>query len=125
MNNAWTRLFTPPRNGDGHKVSRRVADGAISLHDWSGNNPYTTDDGPLIVAPGTIVTVTVCRGDVVYIVPAHCERSDDAGKVWTTQATMDALVKALPSIRVEYDDHFRRAQDAIFHAQSAYSPAYC
>lgn len=119
----WTLIHTPRIAEDGHKLHRR-SDGAVSITDWSGETPDETDDGPLIVEPGTIVTVHYEKPyGVIYIVPSRVERDGGRiGRVWSGPETMRALSKAV-DVRVEYDASFKRIQKEVFFA-GMLSPAF-
>jgi hypothetical protein len=115
-------LHRPAKPRNGHKVFAN-AEGLISLCDWSGRTPECTDDGPLIVKPGTIVTVTFYRGEVVYTVPVDVPRTGGDGRVWIDTETMRGLSAVVP-LRVDRSPEFEALRlDVEFAA--GFAPAYC
>lgn len=119
----WRRVHSAVSRAAGHRIDRDAA-GRISLCDWSAPISDSTDDGPLIVAPGAIVKVTYAKSlGVVYIVPVSVEREEGRhGFVHTTTETMRAL-SALVPIKVEFSAEFIELRDEVQYA-SGFSPAY-
>lgn len=119
----WRRIHSASSRDTGHRIDRDDT-GRISLCDWSAPISDRTDDGPLIVAPGSIVKITyVKRLGVVYLVPVAVERDGGRhGVVHTTTETMRAL-SALVPLKVELSAEFADLRDEV-HFASGFSPAY-
>lgn len=92
--NQWTLVYRPPVQGEGHLVFIDPL-GRVSLADWSGESPDTTDDGPLIVQPnGTVVIHFEEKYGIVYLVRVHqSRRGMEQSTVWTGRETVLALRK--------------------------------
>ena len=95
MPSNWKLEFR--QRGD-HRIYSRRTDGAISICDNSGPGPDYTDDGPLIVKPGTVATLGFSKliGALFYSVPVHCERDDRSGYVSLTPEVYSALRMLVP-----------------------------
>lgn len=120
----WTCIHRPKARMQGHFIFRRKSDGAVSIADWSGPTPDTTDDGPLIVKPGTIVTVEYGKYGLSYSVPVWCERDEREGRVALVTLTMRALSKAEGlRLKVDYSESFKQLRDDVYFA-GLLSPAY-
>jgi hypothetical protein len=113
----WETVYRSLIANDGHKIFLRPADGAISLCDWSGATPGTTDDGPLIVAPNA-----ECTGDWLgtgggffFHVPVKMERPTDVGGAYVAinPKTMRELRKVLPKLRINHTPSYREMIDAL------------
>jgi len=119
--NRWHRLHTPRKRNNGHLIFKDTA-GAVSLCDWSGNDPDQTDDGPLIVMPHTRVTVTYDRS-VTFIVPVYVTRTGEMSVVWVDADTMRALADHVP-LRARFDDKAHvLMNDALFAINLATLPS--
>lgn len=123
MPSEWTRIHNPSKRGDSHRLARHE-DGRISILDYSGATPDATDDGPLIVQFGTIVTVEYGKYGISYSVPVWCERGARSGCVHVSTETMRALA-ALPGLglRATRSPSFVALCDEVFFA-GLLSPAY-
>lgn len=117
----WTRIYTPRRHGNGHKIERDP-DGRISICDWSGIHSHQTDDGPLIVAPGTIVRVDYGDYGISYTVPVTVEREGRQGRASIDTDSMRALSEVVP-VKVEYSPAFIALRDDV-HFAGLLSPAF-
>lgn len=94
----WTCLFKPKSEGHGHLVFKDE-EGWISVCDWSGDDPSQADDGPLYVAPETVVKVAL-RGSLEGAYSVYSEftfpvlvarNRGEVGHVSTNYATIVAL----------------------------------
>lgn len=116
MPNRWKLLYQPA-NEDGHKVFIDTVDGRVSLADWSGHAPHETDDGPLIVKPEAIVTITWSNSyGLTFVVPVYVTRTEEEGTVWTTEGTIRALVPKM-NLRFLASKYFERLEKRVRFAR--------
>lgn len=113
---AWKLLFAPSNRLDGHRIFIND-EGLISLCDLSGLIPSRTDDGPLIVNPGSTVTVgvwmTTKYGTFDYSVPVYVERGDREGFVSTTHATAVALFNMNLNLKIKINEKAQHLIDQV------------
>lgn len=98
------------RFGSGTTYHRlyEYADGRISILDHSSNDPDQTDDGPLIVEPGTVCELDVTqRGEIVVIVPVLCTRDDSDGRCYIGIPVAERLFQLVPRLKISKNPKYR------------------
>lgn len=104
-------------NRDGHRFFRDEA-GRISIADQSGDTPEETDDGPLVVVPGSECMVNYQRQWGLSVsVPVTCTRSGTRSTVWLIPRDFSVLRTLVP-VSVAQSEGFRKHLSQIEMIQS-------
>lgn len=88
-----------PRGDRYHRVWR-YADGRVSIYDYSGNRPENTEDGPLIIEPGTVCEAYKWQGHILVRVPVT---SSSGSSCHVDIPVFDLLMKLVPGLKVQAD----------------------
>lgn len=98
------------RAGLYHKLYQ-YSDGRVSILDSSGDRPETSDDGPLIVQPGTVCELDALKnGEIIVIVPVLCTRGNRDGLCYVGLPVAERLFELVPKLRLSKNDGYRLAE---------------
>ena len=103
----WSLQYMPKRRGWGHKVYRDLVSGKVSIADWSGGTPSTTEDGPLWVPFGAICEAQCANNRLHYHVPL-IGRHGKIAATFTEIGTIAALVEC-NDCKLTLDAELKRA----------------
>jgi hypothetical protein len=96
-----------------------VEDGKVFVFDWSGDNPKTTDDGPLEVKPGAVCTLSIWTSHVEVRVPVYSHRRDESD-LWCSMSLkcFEQMSKLLPGITLNRGSKYAALGSEILRAES-------
>lgn len=120
----WTLVYTPAKQGDGHKLFLCKITGKYAIADWSGNNPSMTEDNVLWIdtsQPGLVLGRDGGRIDV--LIPL-INRHGDKVHTYTNLGTAKAVATYVKGWKAELAPSVKSAIETLnmIAATSGHAP---